>query len=96
MPRGEKQFVGAVTEYLGEVLRPAYVEVRRAESVLRAVLTELALREQAGDSNAGHIRSWLSGQIAATSKSVPDPMDEDGHGRRLLGLLDDGEEEASC
>jgi hypothetical protein len=94
MSRGQNQFVGDVTAYLATVLRPAYVEVRRVESVLRAVLVELHLREERGDENAAHIRSWLSGQIAATSKSVPDPMDETGEGRAMQAKLDDGEEEA--
>jgi hypothetical protein len=89
MATRENEFVGDVTAYLATVLRPAYVEVRRVESVLRAILVELALREQRGDEHVGHIRSWLSGQIAATSKSVPDPMDEAGTGRKLLARLDD-------
>jgi hypothetical protein len=89
MPRGENEFAGAINEYLAEVLRPAYAEVRRCESVLRAVLVELHLREQRGDETAGRNRAWIIERIAATSAAVPDELDREGVGRALPATLDD-------
>jgi hypothetical protein len=89
MASREDPFVGAVTEYLSEVLRPAYTEVRRCESVLRAVLVELKLRSERGDEAADRLRSWIIEAIAACSKSVPDELDREGTGRALLAKLDD-------
>jgi hypothetical protein len=88
MPTREDQFTGAVNEYLETVLAPAYAEVRRCESVLRACLTELHLRAERGDEAAGRIRAWLIEQIATCSRAVPDELDREGAGRKLLATLD--------
>jgi hypothetical protein len=97
MPRGENQFVGAVNEYLAEVLAPSYAAVRRAEATLRAVLAELKLRADRGAGAADRVRTWLVEAIAATSAAVPDELDSDGAGRKLLSKLDaESAEEASC
>jgi hypothetical protein len=88
MATRENEFVGDINEYLETVLKPAYTEVRRVESTLRAVLVELKLRAERGDGAADRIRTWLIEAIATCSMSVPDGLDETGTGRAMLAKLD--------